>query len=354
MECRYIQSQLSSFLDNTLIFSAPIKEHLETCSMCQDELSSIKRTIEITASIEEILSPTDFLSSVHEEIKKEVLPVLPEYNLSITKKYIVYAILLISAGLWFAKVFLFKGDMLRVIPIEKSYKTGSQTSVPAADYLDSSSFIAKNRISTDMSSIKEEKGEKVEKKLMFFSKVENNINPVSMEDDIMVFSEPKNILLPSYASNPQMDITTGSFPEQIPLKPRAKVLKIFFNEPIEKEELEEENTSKESKEFSCISYAPYAHYELGDFLVRLNDYNEVCSAQLRDVVLVYEVEKYANPEELDEKRDSIKDIIQGLVGSYDSQKIKRTESLKKELKERINTMLQEGKILQVGFKIVVE
>ncbi len=345
MECRYIQSQLSSFLDNTLIFSAPIKEHIETCSVCQDELSSIKRTIEFTSSIEEILPPTDFLALVHEEIKKEAVPVLPEYNLSITKQYIVYAILLISAGLWFTKVFLLKEDMPRVIPIEKSCRIGSQTSLPTANRIDPSAFITNKKIPMDLPSIEGEKGEKG---LMFSPKVENNINPVSMEDDIMVFSEPKNISLPSYASNPQMDITTGSLPEQIPLKPRAKVLKIFFNEPIEKEELEEESTGKD---FSSV---PYAHYDLGDFLVRLNDYNEVCSAQLRDVVLVYEATKYDNPEELDEKRDSIKDIIQGVVSSYNSQEIKRTESLKKELKERINILLQEGKILQIGFKIVVE
>ena len=346
MECRYIQSQLSSFLDNTLIFPAPIKEHLETCSMCQDELSSIKRTIELTSSIEEILPPIDFLSLVHEEIKKEAVPVLSEYNLSITKKYIVYAILFISAGLWFAKVFLLKGEMTHVIPIEKNYMIGSQISATAAD-------ITKNRISMGVPPIAEE-----EKRIfspLQSNKTKDNINPVSIEDDIMVFSEPKNISasfvpfvpsVPSYAANPQMDITTDSLPEQIPSKPRAKVLKIFFNEQEEKEELEEEEgTSKE---------LPYAHYELGDFLVRLNDYNEVCSAQLRDVVLVYEAAKYANPEELDEKRDSIKDIIQGVVSGYDSQEIKRTENLKKELKQRINTMLQEGKILQIGFKIVVE
>jgi flagellar basal body-associated protein FliL len=344
VECRYIQSQLSSFLDNTLIFSAPIREHLETCSICQNELSSIKQTIEFTSSIEEILPPTDFLSSVHEEIKKEAVPILPEYNLSIAKKYIVYAILLVSAGLWLAKVFLLKGDVSPVIQFEKNYKIGSQTSVHATDHLDSPSIITKNKISMDVPSIEEEGGEKLIFSPLKSNKIEHNINPVSMEDDIMVFSEPKNILSP-YSSNPQMDITSGSLPEQIPLKPRAKVLKIFFNEPIEKEELEEENTNKE---------LPYEHYELGDFLIRLNDYNEICSVQLRDVVLVYESTKYANPEELDEKRDSIKDIIQGVVGSCDSNEIKRTEAIKKELKERINTMLQEGKILQIGFKMVIE
>lgn len=345
MECRYIQSQLSSFIDNTLIFPAPIKEHLETCSMCQDELSSINRTIEFTSSIEEILPPIDFISSVHEEIKKEAVPILPGYNLSMTKKYIVYAILLVSAGLWFAKFFLFKENVSRVIPVEKFCKIGSQTSASTTNHLNPSPIIIKNKILMDVPSIKEEGGgEKLIFSPLKSNKIGNNINPVSMEDDIMVFSEPKNISAP-YASSPQMDITTGSLPEQIPLKPRAKVLKIFFNEPIEKEELEEETTGKE---------LPYAHYELGDFLIRLNDYNEACSVQLRDVVLVYESTKYTSPEELDEKRDSIKDIIQGVVGSYDSSKIKRTENLKKELKERINSMLKEGEILQVGFKIVVE
>lgn len=344
MECRYIQSQLSSFLDNTLIFPAPIKEHLETCSMCQDELSSIKRTIEFTSSIEEILPPIDFLSSVHEEMKKEAVPILPEYNLSMTKKYIVYAILFVSAILWVAKVFLLKErDVPHVIPIEKNYKISPQTSAIATNYSDSSSPITiKNKIPMDVPFI--EKEEKLIFSPLKSNKIGGNINPVDMEDDIMVFSEPKNISTP-YISNPQMDITTGSLPEQMPLKSRAKILKIFFNEPIEKEELEEETVSKE---------LPYTHYALGDFLIRLNDYNVDCSVQLRDVVLVYESEKYSNPEELEEKRDSIKDMIQGVVGSYNSQEIKRTEKLKKELKEKINTMLNEGKILQIGFKIVVE
>ncbi|MBU0701180.1 hypothetical protein KKE26_07815 [bacterium] len=340
MECRYIQSQLSSFLDSTLIFPAPIKEHLETCSICQDELSSIKRTIEFTSSIEEILPPIDFLSSVHEEIKKEAVPILPEYNLSIIKRYIIYAILLISAGLWLTKVFLFKENMSHVISVDSRYRAGSQTVTNPASPSDSVHLVAKNKISLLVPPLEE--------KILLSSPIDEirvNANSVPMEDDIMVFSGPKDVLTP-LPLNPQMDITNGSLPKQIPLKPRARVLKLVIDgEPIEKEELLEESTIKE---------LPYTHYELGDFLIRLNDYNEVCSVQLRDVVLVYESAKYANPEELEEKRDSIKDIIQGVVVSYDSKEIKQTENLKRELKERINTMLQEGKILQIGFKIVVE
>ncbi|MFH1962800.1 MAG: hypothetical protein ABIJ30_08010, partial [bacterium] len=335
MECRYIQSQLSSFLDSTLIFPAPIKEHLETCSICQDELSSIKRTIEFTSSIEEILPPIDFLSSVHEEIKKEAVPILPEYNLSITKRYIVYAILLISAGLWLTKVFLPKGNVPPIVSVGLSCRTSPQTATTSASHSDSVHLVAKNKISLLVPPLEE--------KILLSSPIDEirvNANSVPMEDD-MVFSEPKDVLTP-LPLNPQMDITNGSLPKQIPLKPRARVLKLVIDgEPIEKEELLEESTIKE---------LPYTHYELGDFLIRLNDYNEVCSVQLRDVVLVYESAKYANPEELEEKRDSIKDIIQGVVVSYDSKEIKQTENLKRELKERINTMLQEGKILQIGFK----
>lgn len=329
MECKYVQSQLSLFIDNMLKFPAPIKEHLETCSVCQDELSLIKRTIELTASMEEILPPVDFLSMVHEEMKKEVLPSMSGHNLPIVKKYIVYIILLVSAVLLLAKIFFFKETVLSVIPVEKIHKT---------DFISTSSasLITMSKIPLTVP--------RLEEKILLSSPaniIGINAQPVPIEGD-MVFSETMESPTPLPLKSP-IDVGINSFPEQISLKPRLKL--VFDDESMEKKELGEEGTNKPM---------PYNHYELGDFLIRLADYNGDYSVQLRDVVLVYEVESYSNPEELDEKRDSIKDIVQGIVSGHTAQEVKQTEKLKKELREKINTLLQEGKILQVGFKIVVE
>ncbi|MFH1098212.1 MAG: flagellar basal body-associated FliL family protein [Candidatus Desantisbacteria bacterium] len=333
MECKYIQSQLSSFLDNTIKFSAPIKEHLETCLRCQEELASIKRTIEFTSSIEEILPPVDFLSMVYDEIKKKAMPALPKHNLSLTKRYIIYIILLVSAGLLLAKMFLFKENVSPVISVGKN----SQTSPVSTSLANSVPLVIMSKISLTPP--------RLEEKILLSSptsKIGLITNPVPMESDIMVFPEQKDIstALPT-------DITTGIFPAQIPLKPRARVLKLVIDdEVIEKKELEEENTNKQ------LPF--YNHYELGDFIVKLSNYDEVCTAQLRDVVLVYELAKYENHEELEEKRDSIKDIIRDIVSGHTAQEVKQTEKLKKELRERINLLLNEGKILQIGFKLMVE
>ncbi|OIP40907.1 hypothetical protein AUJ95_04030 [Candidatus Desantisbacteria bacterium CG2_30_40_21] len=328
MECKYVQSQLSSFLDNTIKLPLPIKEHLETCSVCQEELSSIKRTVELTSSIEGILPSVDFLSMVQEEIKKEVMPALPKHNLFLTKKHIIYVILLASAGLWLAKIFLFKENISPVI----LYKANSQTATISTGQADSLPLVIMSKIPLTTPPLEE--------KILLSSptsKIGIIANPVLMESEIMVFPESKN--LPT-------DIPIDIFPEQIPLKPRARVLKLVIDEEsIEKKELEEEDTNKQ---------LPYSHYELGDFVIRLADYNEVCSAQLQDVVLVYELAKYGNPNELEEKKNGIKDIIQGIVSGHTLQEIKRTENLKKELRDRINLLLKEGKILQVGFKLVAE
>lgn len=74
MTCQDIREHLSAYLDHALdkAVTEQINAHLDTCSICQQELSDLRFTIQLVRELPEVEAPTQFRQSLKERLAKEV------------------------------------------------------------------------------------------------------------------------------------------------------------------------------------------------------------------------------------------------------------------------------------------
>jgi flagellar basal body-associated protein FliL len=331
----------------------PIERHIKECSICQEEMLTLKQVIEFTSSIEEISPPSELIDKIHEEIRNgDTSPSIQHDILHIARKYIIYGILIISGILWIGKITWFRDTSLSM-PVDKltELTLGRSNITVVNDYNGKPAVnTTKSKVNSKVSLSANKPKMRKDNQQMGQKLKKINIDEVRIKDEVLVLVEDDSKVYNacntrdiSYDNKGYINITVGTLPTP-PLKLKARVAKVVVNGPLEKEKLKEEVRRE----------PPYAHFELGEFIVRLIDYEELRYARLEDVVLIYEPSKYTESQELNEKKDDIKDIIQDVVGSHMAEEIKNNGDLKKELKEEINAILKKGEILQISFQLIIE
>ncbi len=72
MNCRQVEENLSAYLDHELTDeeNARIKNHLDSCSVCQKEVQALSDTISMLASLPEIIPPASFRRELHAKLEK--------------------------------------------------------------------------------------------------------------------------------------------------------------------------------------------------------------------------------------------------------------------------------------------
>lgn len=72
MNCRQVEENLSAYLDHELTDeeNARIKNHLDSCSVCQKEAQALSDTISMLASLPEIIPPASFRRELHAKLEK--------------------------------------------------------------------------------------------------------------------------------------------------------------------------------------------------------------------------------------------------------------------------------------------
>ena len=74
MECKEVQESLSFYLDQELSGDelVLVQSHLENCSDCQKELSTLQETISLLSSLEEVTPPASFRRELYAKLEKSI------------------------------------------------------------------------------------------------------------------------------------------------------------------------------------------------------------------------------------------------------------------------------------------
>lgn len=72
MNCKEVQENLSFYLDQELSVDemSAIKTHLDTCSVCREELALLQETVFLLSSLEEIIPPASFRQELYAKLEK--------------------------------------------------------------------------------------------------------------------------------------------------------------------------------------------------------------------------------------------------------------------------------------------
>lgn len=102
---------------------------------------------------------------------------------------------------------------------------------------------------------------------------------------------------------------------------------------------------------------PHHTYDMGDYVARLADTEETHYVKITKLAVVYNAEKYEKVvAEIGERRAQIEDIVNTiLIGqTMEVGTVEGKEALRREIVEKINAILREGKIEDVYFQIIVQ
>lgn len=98
-------------------------------------------------------------------------------------------------------------------------------------------------------------------------------------------------------------------------------------------------------------------YDMGDYIARLTDIEETHFVKITKLAIAYNAEKYELiSAEIGERRAQVEDIINTILlgQTIEVATVEGKEALRKEIVEKINGVLREGKIEDVYFQIIVQ
>lgn len=108
MNCSQIQEMLSAYIDDFLdeFETAEVEKHVQTCAICQQELTDLRHTVSLLRSLGEVSPPENFHRQLMERIDKDTSAdmankhraVKPRYKRSGVWMHIAAAVLILGVG----------------------------------------------------------------------------------------------------------------------------------------------------------------------------------------------------------------------------------------------------------------